>query len=84
MVISVLLGANLCVKILHMVPLDTNQKESRLRVPGAVQPGLLQAGGARFPWSATQLGEGNSDNKPTGSRESSVFVATHLGDENWI
>ena len=28
-------------------------------------PGMLRAGGARQPWKATHLGEGNSDVKPT-------------------
>ena len=33
-----------------------------------------RVGGAHWPWSAAHLGEGNSDNKPIGRRDSSALV----------
>ena len=61
---------------LSVVPPGYQPKgEGDCRFRGAVCPGILRASGAHSPWSAAHLGEGNSDNEPTGRGSSSALVS---------
>ena len=58
----------------HVVPTGSQPEERVTAGTWRIITRFTPGGGARWPWSAAHLGEGNSDNKPMGRRDSSALV----------